>query len=35
MKVWIEPGAYSQGIAGPKDIQRIFKNFYGAAPKTV
>jgi hypothetical protein len=22
-------------IAGPKDIQRIFMNFYGAAPKTV
>jgi hypothetical protein len=22
-------------ISGPKDIQRIFTNFYGAAPKTV
>jgi hypothetical protein len=22
-------------MAGPKDIQRIFMNFYGAAPKTV
>jgi hypothetical protein len=35
MKVWIKPGAYAQEIAGPKDIQRIFTNFYGAAPKTV
>jgi hypothetical protein len=35
MKVWIEPGAYAQEIAGPKDIRRIFMNFYGAAPKTV
>jgi hypothetical protein len=25
------PGAYAQEIAGPKDIQRIFTNFYGAA----
>jgi hypothetical protein len=22
-------------MAGPKDIQRIYMNFYGAAPKTV
>jgi hypothetical protein len=29
------PGAYAQEIAGPKDKQRIFTNFYGAAPKTV
>jgi hypothetical protein len=35
MKVWIYPGAYSQEIAGQKDILRIFKNFYGAAPKSV
>jgi hypothetical protein len=35
MKVWIYPGAYEQEIAGPKDIQRIFMNFYGAALKTV
>jgi hypothetical protein len=28
-------GAYAQEIAGTKDIQRIFMNFYGAAPKTV
>jgi hypothetical protein len=35
MKVWIQPGAYAQEIAGPNDIQRIFTNFYGAAPKTV
>jgi len=27
--------AYAQEIAGPKDKQRIFTNFYGAAPKTV
>jgi hypothetical protein len=27
--------AYAQEIAGPKDIQRIFINFYGAAPKSV
>jgi hypothetical protein len=26
---------YAQEIAGPKDIQRIFTNFYGVAPKTV
>jgi hypothetical protein len=35
MKFWIKPGAYVQEIAGPKDIQRIFMNFYGTAPKTV
>jgi hypothetical protein len=35
MKVWILPGAYSQEIAGQKDILRIFTNFYGAAPKSV
>jgi hypothetical protein len=35
MKVWIYPGAYAQEISGPKDIQRIFTNFYGTAPKTV
>ena len=35
MKVWIQPGAYAQEIAGPKDTQIIFTNFYGAAPKTV
>jgi hypothetical protein len=35
MKVWIKPEAYSEEIAGPKDIQRIFTKFYGAAPKTV
>jgi hypothetical protein len=35
MKVWIYPGAYAQVIVGPKDIQRIYTNFYGAAPKTV
>jgi hypothetical protein len=34
-KVWIYPGAYAQEIAGPKDIQRSYTNFYGAAPKTV
>jgi hypothetical protein len=34
-KVWIYPGAYAQEIAGLKDIQRIYTNFYGAAPKTV
>jgi hypothetical protein len=33
MKVLIEPGVYAQEIVGPKDIQRIFTNFYGAAPK--
>jgi hypothetical protein len=27
--------AYAQEISGPKDIQRIFMNFYGAALKTV
>jgi hypothetical protein len=27
--------AYAQEIAGPKDIQRIYTNFYGTAPKTV
>jgi hypothetical protein len=27
--------AYAQENVGPKDIQRIFMNFYGAAPKTV
>jgi hypothetical protein len=27
--------AYAQEIAGPKDIQRIYTNFYGAAPKIV
>jgi hypothetical protein len=34
---WIRFGriTYAQEIAGPKDIQRIFTNFYGAAPKTV
>jgi hypothetical protein len=26
---------YSQEIASPKDIQRIYMIFYGAAPKTV
>jgi hypothetical protein len=35
MKVCIQPGAYAQEITGPKDIQRIFTNFYGAAPKTI
>jgi hypothetical protein len=35
MNVWIYPGAYAQEIVGPKDIQRIYTNFYGAAPKTV
>jgi hypothetical protein len=35
MKIWIYPGAYAQEIAGPKDILRLFTNFYGAAPKTV
>jgi hypothetical protein len=35
MKVLIKPEAYAQEISGPKDIQRIFTNFYGAAPKTV
>jgi hypothetical protein len=34
-KVWIQPGAYSQEIAGPKDKQRIYTNFYGEAQKTV
>jgi hypothetical protein len=27
--------AYAQEIVGPKDIHRIFTNFYGVAPKTV
>jgi hypothetical protein len=27
--------AYAQEIAGPKDKQRIYTNFYGAAPKIV
>jgi hypothetical protein len=27
--------AYAQEIAGPKDIHRIYTNFYGAAPKIV
>jgi hypothetical protein len=31
----IYPGAYAQEIAGQKDIQRIFTNFYGASPKSV
>jgi hypothetical protein len=35
MKVWKYPGAYAQEIAGQKDIQRIFTNVYGAAPKSV
>jgi hypothetical protein len=35
MKVWIQPGAYAQEISGPKDILRIFTNFYGGAPKSV
>jgi hypothetical protein len=35
MKVWIQPGAYAQEIAGQKDILRIFMNFYDAAPKSV
>jgi hypothetical protein len=35
MKVWIQPGAYAQEIAGPKDIQKNFKNFYGVALKSV
>jgi hypothetical protein len=35
MKVWIKPGAYAQEIADPKDILRIFMNFYGAATKSV
>jgi hypothetical protein len=35
MKVWIQPGAYAQEIAGQKDILRIFTKFYGAAPKSV
>jgi hypothetical protein len=35
MKVWIQPGAYSQEIAGQKDILGFFTNFYGAAPKSV
>jgi hypothetical protein len=34
-KVWIKHGAYAQEIACPKDIQRIYTNFYGAAPKIV
>jgi hypothetical protein len=34
-KVWILPGAYAQEIAGTKDIQRIYTNFYGATLKTV
>jgi hypothetical protein len=35
MKVLIYPGAYAQEIAGLKDIQIIFANFYGAALKIV
>jgi hypothetical protein len=35
MKVWIQPGAYVQEIAGPKDILGIFTNFHGAALKSV
>jgi hypothetical protein len=35
MKVWIQPGAYAQEIAGQKDILRIFTNLYSAAPKSV
>jgi hypothetical protein len=35
MKVQIYPGPYEQEIAGPKDVLRIFTNFYGAAPKSV
>jgi hypothetical protein len=27
--------AYAQEIAGPKDVHRLFTNFYGATPKTV
>jgi hypothetical protein len=35
MKVWKYPGAYAQEIEDQKDILRIFKNFYGAAQKSV
>jgi hypothetical protein len=35
IKVWILPGAYLQEISGQKDIQRIFTDFYGAAPKSI
>jgi hypothetical protein len=34
-KIWISPGAYAQEIAGPKDVQIIYTNFYGAASKIV
>ena len=34
-KSLVIPGAYAQEIAGPKDKQIIYTNFYCAAPKTV
>jgi hypothetical protein len=35
MKVWKQPGAYSQEIADQKDVLRIFTNVYGATSKSV